>query len=989
MEEDSDGAGQVQPKIPHQNPESESQDIMSNVGAQAGSILQQVAQEASKAAEQPNGFNIYEEENESQDPSANSTTDIPGQDPQRLSEHYSTFAATLETPTTSLAAIAGDSAMERDSGYGIVPFPDLDENQQVLDDNAQSWVGAPIGGGSFRGSQQNGASSVVETEQHQIQAFAKLEFDDGEFYMNTYAVEIGRDVYAARQAADVQARQDTVSKFRKRSISAGDSITSSKAKHRNGQTMASSVASESGGIIAVDQYESEPTRKPRSRKSKSSSSSSQQLSRKSSMLLSNGKTDYNALAMASLMGHDLGANDFGPNSLMPAPELVPLVPVHPPALLEGVPSGGKSISRKHIRIAYNFEENLFEVKILGRNGGFVDDEWYAQGDVQTLMNGSIIQIGGVGIRFVLPDVAPGETGAELGLGSEALSGEQMSFDMGESNEDESDEDIDENEEHGRPRNLKNEEEDEEEEEEEEPEVVKMRAKGKKKSEPEPPSVTKRKGPGRPPKNGIISKREQALLARQARENAKAVADRNSGLLPDRVKVKAGKDTKAVKKEESALQPNGKRKYTKRKRAGGTDDQRESTEQTDSVPPEQSIAAVLPPKPAKEKKPPKPPRSPSPVFDEATLTPEQLTKPPQNYIVLIHEALSNSETGAMALPQIYRALQRKYPYFKLRATTLGWQSSVRHNLTQNVAFRKIEREGKGWMWGLVPGISIEREKKRRATPPPVSQQPYYPPGPPPMQYPYSYPSMPPPNGRMPPNSYGMSPGMPAAHTPHVVPPRKPLNIPQSMVNAQIESTYQSPYQSTPPPQQSSTPAPQPQENFSANGANGHYPTPTSQPPAQASNDSRRTFGPAPSPSPAHNQSRTEALTGPSGKSISNAHGQDAVQAVATFKSENIDSKADHTSVESKRRASDAIPQWSKPSPAPTDDDAASSLPRASKAAKVAVKSALTNGDSYRRNSAIEKEATEDIGSGKRPLEDGDSDGATDRGQPEAKRVAIEA
>lgn len=993
---------------------------MSKDGAQVGLMLQQVTQEASKAAEESNGLNTSEEKN-IPNPSSNSIPKIPEQDLEHLPEDYSSIAPTLEAPTTSLAAIAGETAMEGNAGYGISPFPALEEGQQALDEN--TWVGATISGGSFGDSQHNEASSVVGTEQHQIQAFAKLEFDDGEFYMNTYAVEIGRDLLAARQAAEFHARQDT----EKRSASSCGSITSSKAKYRNGQNVASSIASES-----------EPTRQPKPRKPKSWSSSSQQLSRKSSMLLSNGKTDYNALAMASLMGHDSGANVLSPNSLMPAPELVPLVPIHLPALPEGAPSGGKSISRKHIRIGYNFEEGVFEVRILGRNGGFVDDEWYAQGDVQTLMNGSIIQIGGVGIRFVLPDVAPGETGAETGLGSDPLSGGKMSFDMAESIEDESDNDVDESDERGRTRNIKNEEEDEEEEEEiedeeeEEPEIVKRRAKGKKRSEPEPPPSTKRKGPGRPPKNGIISKREQALLARRAREDAKVIADRGSGVLPDRGKAKAGKSTNAVEQEETSVQANGKRKYTKRKRAGGTDnprDVRESTEKTDSVPPEQSIATALPPKPAKEKKPPKPPRSPSPVFDEAKLTPEQLTKPPQNYIALIHEALSNSETGAMALPQIYRSLQRRYPYFKLRATTPGWQSSVRHNLGQNAAFRKIERDGKGWMWGLVPGVSIEKEKKRRATPPPVSQQPYYPPAPPP--YPHSYPGMAPPNGRMPPNPYNMPPGMPPVRMPHGLPPRGPHGFPLPLVNAQSESTYQSPYQSTPPPQQSSAAAPPQQQNFNTNGANGHYPNPTSQPPVHPSDKNSQTSGPAPIPSPAPHQSNSKALNGSLGESNSNPHGQKVDQAIARYRSDFIDSMPDKAKAESlvtsainrtlgvstdeaaneqertimseiaqmlnnlskkpvgsQHGASDAIPSPSKSSAAPSDDAAASPLPTAAlRAEEVPDRSTSVNGNAHRQNSPVQIDAPRDDGSGKRPFENGDSDGISEHNQPEAKRQAI--
>lgn len=1062
MEEEMPEGEQTQPEILYgtSGPEETTR-------VQTRSTLQQVAREATKSAQQPDGFKIYEEYGPQRLPIH--SLNIPQKDLQGFSESDSTIATTLEVPTTDLAAIAGDTAVEGNTGYSMAPFPDLEAEQHIFDDSAGCWVGTNVDGGSFEGSVHNEASSGVEAEQHQIQAFAKLEFDDGEFYMNTYAVEIGRDVHAARQAADFLARQDTETRSRRRSASAGGSITSSRARHKNRQNVASSLASESGGLMGVDSYESEPTRKlrsrkpksgkPKSRKPKSWSSSSQQLSQKSSVLLSNGKTDYNALAMVSLTGHDFGPNDFGPNSPMPAPELVPLVPIHPPDLPEGVPSGSKSISRKHIRIAYNFEESLFEVNILGRNGGFVDDEWYAQGDVQTLMNGSIIQIGGVGIRFVLPDVAPGETGAEAGLGLDLLSGGKMSFDIPESIDDESDGDLDGDRERCRSLHIKrgdgdNDEEEEEEKEEkeeeeeekdeeeaEEPDMVQRRAKGKKKPEPEPSLPTKRKGPGRPPKNGIISKREQALLARQARQNVKVATGRNPGVSLAQSKVKAGKDTKVVKNEQPLPQTNGKRKYTKRKRAGATNDQRavrESTEHTDSVPPEQSIAARLPPKPAKEKRPPKPPRSPSPVFDEASLTPEQLTKPPQNYIVLIHEALSNSETGAMALPQIYRAMQRKYPYFKLRATTVGWQSSVRHNLSQNVAFRKIERDGKGWMWGLVPGVSIEKEKKRRATPPPVSQQPYYPPGPPPMQYPYPYPGMPPANGRMPANHYGIPPGMPPAPMHRGVPPRGLHGFPLPLVNAQSESTYQSPYQSTPPPQKSSAPAHPPQGGSSTNGANSHYPTPTSQPPAQASNYKHQPFGSAQSPSPAPVQLKTEALTGSLGESLSNVHDQGVVQAIARYKHQYIDNMPDKAKAEilvtsainrtlgisnpkdaadeaddpreksiigdiatmlndlskqnkgPQRGASDDTFQSSKSSPTPAGEDSVPSLPAAApRAAKAEVQNPLTNGDPHRRNGTVEKEAAEDKGRGKRPFEDSDNESLTEHGPPEAKRAAIEA
>ena len=1059
QEERPEGAAHTTPNILYQSPGSDPQE-MSQTGPQAGSILQQVAQEASKPADQPAGFDIYGEENASQRLPLHSLTRSE-QYLQCFPKNDSSIITTMEAPTASLTTIGGDTATQRHTSYARVPMPDLEGEQHNLVDNADPWVDANVDGALFQGSPQNDSSSALEVEHKQIEAFAKLEFDDGEFYMMTYVIEIGRDRDKARRAAELQARQGTAIKSRKRSASAAGSITSSQLRHRNTRNSASSVVSEDHSVKAADTYENVPTRESRSRKSKSQSSSPQQISQKSSVLLGNGKTDYTALAMASLGYRDWTFGDY-PSNVTPDPAQVPLLPIYPQGLPYDAPNAGKGISRKHLIIAYNFDENVFEIQILGRNGCFVDEEYYAPGDIQTLTNGSIISVGGVGIRFWLPDVDLGETGAKTHLDSDSLSGGNIGFDMADSTEGGNDdvvedekrwrkrkngEEVEENEEEAEDEDLEEEEQEEREKEEEdeeaeEPQVVHRRVKGKKKPEPEPLPTPERKGPkgpGRPPKNGYMSKREQALLARQAREKAQVVAGRDSGTPKDPSRVKTGKDMKTVKKEQHSPQTNGKRKYTKRKRAIGTDDQRvvrESTEQTDSVPPEQSIAAKLPPKPAKEKKPPKPPRSPSPVFDEATLTPEQLMKPPQNYIVLIHEALSNSATGTMALPQIYRAMQRKYPYFKLRATTVGWQSSVRHNLGQNVAFRKIERDGKGWLWGLVPGVSIEKEKKRRATPPPVSQQPYYPPGPPPIQYPYSYPGMPPRTGYIPPNHYGMPPGMPPAQLPPGVHPRGPHGFPLPLVNAQSESTYQSPYQSTPPPQQSSALAHPPQENSISNGTNGHYPNTTSQAPVQASDTKQQASGPVSSPLSVPRQAEFGASTGSLGKSTNDTDDEGAVQAIARYKSEYIDSMPDKAKAEvlvtsainrtlgisnpraasdkaedphekeiinsiatmlsglskkdteTQRRGSDDAVRASKPSPALVSHASAASLPAvALGAANIEPKGPLANGDACGRNGADQREtAAEDEGSRKRPLENGDG---SEHGQPAAKRMAIQA
>lgn len=113
------------------------------------------------------------------------------------------------------------------------------------------------------------------------------------------------------------------------------------------------------------------------------------------------------------------------------------------------------------------------------------------------------------------------------------------------------------------------------------------------------------------------------------------------------------------------------------------------------------------------------RSISPEMKESDYTLEQLQRPNANYVILIHEAITSAEAKEMNLQQIYHAIEKKYPFYRFKVTTTGWQSSVRHNLQQNGAFMKIRREGKGYVWGINPDVSIEKEKRKRVTPPPTT------------------------------------------------------------------------------------------------------------------------------------------------------------------------------------------------------------------------------------------------------------------------------
>lgn len=796
-------------------------------------------------------------------------------------------------------------------------------NDEELETKAASYANADAESASESAGFSNyetAAPSIVESDPPRIRAFAKLDFEDGEFYMNTYSVELGRDLRSARLAyeRDTEGSQGLETRIKKKSDSGGEASQSSTQPRRDEtRNLASSVVSESGGIVGLGAQDGEPGKKPRGKKLKSTNSSSRQTSRKEF-------TNYQALAMASLMDGDYGVSPLP--DLLPIPhEACPLLPIHPPAMLEGVPAGQRSISRKHVRISFNFEKRLFEVTILGRNGAFVDDQWYPRGDVQTLRSGYWIQVGGVRVRFLLPEVPLGATGAEVSVGSDPTSGGKMSFEFeegrGERNlvpsessdfstsdsevEDKDEEDENEGEEEeeveveddddvesvgeavdtaifaydedGDNGDDEEEEGDDRVEEieqpptdndsvKEEPEEVarpirttkvakakvgsnakakpklkpKVTAKAKVKPIVKPEPIPKpapvatpglpRKGPGRPPKNGIMSKREQALIARQAREAAKAAALEASGGQSEAVK---GTDTNSG----TGLNPNQpptKRKYTKRKSKDAQQgDVNDSTEQADILGLGQGTDRTL-----KEKRPPKPPRSPSPVYDESKMTPEQLAKPQQSYVVLIHDVIINSPAGAMSLPQIYRAIERKYPFYKLRTSTNGWQSSVRHNLSQHKAFVKIERDGKGWMWGVNPDIPIEKEKKRKLTPPPAPQHYYqqnhvmshaYAPGLATpngqMVHPPSFQMAHPLNSQRAPYGHHLTYAMPPGQIFHGLPTPTlgPNGLPIPFVAAQPDpnATYQSPYGTNPPkppqppqPPQLSPPSP---------------PSPPSQPP----------------------------------------------------------------------------------------------------------------------------------------------------------------
>lgn len=852
----------------------------------------------------------------------------------------------------------------------------------------------------------------LDAEVPRIQAYAKLEFEDGEFYMNTYSVELGRDLEAARLAFEWEQENSQFAQWKRRRTSTSSAeasptksaITVREDQHHNGRT----VISDTGGIMGPDAQESHIHKKPRLSKSNSATPSSPQPSRNGSIDLQNAPRAGQSPVMASLI--DASALHQAD------PEACPLIRIHPPNTGQPAPASHRGISRRHAKIAFNFEKHVFELTIFGRNGAFVDEIYYKAGDTIALKNANLIQIGGVGVRFLLPDMSSGEesgaaadpfsnsavdTVVNLGfcdvrrlerkLNKHGLRLEgspyessfvytsseenEMGGDQEEAEEAEGTEvervevEDDENGTHIGSSQAENSSEPEELEAKPSPKSRRVKQNGKiktkvkqakksgakpsTKTKPQPEAlansemvpgptapIVKRKGPGRPPKNGIMSKREQKLLAKQAQEAAKATEPSPSG---EKVMDANQDDTLAPPVPK-------KRKYTKRKIKDahpqpGQNPGDENPEHTRPLSPRQASEAQ--PKAPKEKKSARPPRSPSPVVDRATLSKEQLLRPNASYLHILHDVLSQAPPEGMGLPQIYNAITKKYLFFKYEVTTVGWQSSVRHNLSQHDMFRRMKREGKGWLWALNPDVPLEKEKKRRVASPsrPAQHPPHLPqmmgtsenyqqphmmhgphnfPQPYPMHasqdyphpsmipHPYHYPGVSIPNGQSahnnvftqfkPPDEIpntqpdSSHPGTMMGSTNQGVGPKVlPLSLLKSVADS--SSTYQSPYQSIPPIRPSEPSVQRPASAATlVNGLDGARdpgtveppPPPLPPPPPQRTASETPTAQlNCPSPSPA---AHTQPL-GPASAPATNTS-PEITQAIEQFKTNLVSSMKDH-------------------------------------------------------------------------------------------------
>ncbi|KAH8671361.1 hypothetical protein BX600DRAFT_510041 [Xylariales sp. PMI_506] len=573
---------------------------------------------------------------------------------------------------------------------------------------------------------------VAAGPSQKLESFARIEFADSVFQMTTYAVIIGRDQRAMEQARKDERREERYRQLVEENERQG--LPPPTPLGRDKGKFSKSYVSEEGGMLGPESDgEDSSTRPLRRRRAPSSAGAPSQQGD------AEDEQGEPVKSNRQYVSHTEGAAAVDLGTLQPSHSHVPFVGIHSPG--PNIASRTRGISRQHLKIQFNERKGVFEGISLHRNGFFCDDIHYGLDEPVTIRSGDRLQIKDVEFSFVINGVDKGKTGAEEYHDVDEASskrcsvgGKEMSFDFEHSDHEkfhDTSEDLSDIENMATPSPAPEDIEMEDQEDIDESlqpliddtqelamdttmdpvmqlaESVEMEMPSDFMPGQMPP---KRRGPGRPPKDGIMSKRERRLLQKQMQETSKKTVP----LEPPSEKIKrpVGRPRK------NPLPENGekpeKRKYNKRKKEDG----------------EEGSEAERRAKEKKDKK--KAGRQTPPlVLNREDYTEEQLQKPSKNYSVLLDEALTNGPPEGLHLKQIYKRITEKYPWFYFSAETKGWESSVRHNLIGNEAFKKNEETG---YWMRVPGVELDAGKKRKAPSPDrtlgsvpphqMAQQPYF-------------------------------------------------------------------------------------------------------------------------------------------------------------------------------------------------------------------------------------------------------------------------
>ncbi|KAI3318001.1 hypothetical protein HD806DRAFT_526655 [Xylariaceae sp. AK1471] len=550
-----------------------------------------------------------------------------------------------------------------------------------------------------------------------LESFAKIEFPDSTFQMTTYTVIIGRDQQAMEQARADERREAAYRRKCEENERNGFPPPTPIMYEKN--KFSKSYVSEEGGMLGPERSDGEQDVKFPKKRRPSSAVQSQAGE-------DNASGDH-VQSNRQYVSHTPGAAAVDLGALQTSPEHIPFIGIHSPG--PDIASKTRGISRQHLKIQFNKKRGVFEGIALHKNGFFCEDVLYGLDKPATLKSGDRLQIKDVEFFFVINGVQIGMSGGEdedvASSKRMSVGGKEISLDFEHSDHEnfrDTSEELSDVENIPTP-TIESEHSGQEEpgpelqsqpqpQPDPEPELTALLSLASEEHQPSEgiksemdmlpdippeygsefamPDIPRRRGPGRPPKDGIMSKRERRLLKKQLQETSKKTLPQDPQ--EEKIKRPVGRPRKNPLPEDGERE---KRKYNKKRREDG--------EEGSDVE-----------KRVKEKKDKKVrPKSPPLDLRIEDYTPEQLQKPTKNYGVLIDEALTNGPPDGLTLKQIYKRITARYPWFYFTAETKGWESSVRHNLIGNEAFKKDEETS---LWSRVPGVELDAGKKRKANSP---------------------------------------------------------------------------------------------------------------------------------------------------------------------------------------------------------------------------------------------------------------------------------
>ena len=621
----------------------------------------------------------------------------------------------------------------------------------------------------------------LERTQTTKTAYAKLSMPDGDVYITTHDLILGRNMrlfeeykqerLARRTALDIleQYRQEP-----SQPSQPGDEDLqihpSNSSQSLDGRPAPPSNVSEHGGMV----YYQPPSDAEEIQVSSGRKRRSLQFSKSSSTT---------SVAPASLhpsmtdINYRISLNEDGE----PEFRTCAYVPVHT-ANREDM----MKVSKDHIKFSYNFQDEQWELIVLG-SGAFVNDHLYQRGSVVRLLHNDEIMMATIVMNFKLPDDftrSPGpsrgtfsrdgetETKVEESDGSDQAVSTSPVRRLSNAMEYDSEEDEDVVEDpkdvpklklkrpndsnnnvrkqkttlkgkkqpaqpnskgprKDSPNDLS-------------PEASKRagkkpKAESQKEQKPSPPAPLqidpnsalanvpteqlpeRRKGPGRPPKNGVLSKRDLGLVTRRIKDYEKR------GEVPppyDHLVAVVRRETKlkeaANKAAANGLPPPDMSVMQSIEPEAGPPPKLEAGSSTNAID-ETSAAPAERGRPTSPKPPKRTARSLSPMKPKEECTPAELEKPVGTYVDFLNLILSEHPDGQADLQEIYDRLQKKWPYFKYNSGTTGWQSSVRHNLLSSDRFVDVGKSGKGKFWAIDYNVPIKPEKQHKKPPPQPPQR----------------------------------------------------------------------------------------------------------------------------------------------------------------------------------------------------------------------------------------------------------------------------